>query len=137
MGRIWTEAGLKPHLTKSLKVSNDPMGVGAEGGIAIDRDAARWGGELIDCAGGLAEVERSDAVPVAIAPVARPGVGPDLFVTAPDPTRNTIAGSLNLGGRTIAFGGIETVAGDTAIRGAYGDDLNWACCPPRPIPSWR
>ena len=25
VGRIWAEAGLKPHLTKSIKVSNDPM----------------------------------------------------------------------------------------------------------------
>jgi len=25
VGRIWAEAGLKPHLTKSFKVSNDPM----------------------------------------------------------------------------------------------------------------
>ena len=25
VGRIWAEAGLKPHLTRSFKVSNDPM----------------------------------------------------------------------------------------------------------------
>ncbi len=25
VGRIWAEAGLKPHLTKSFKVSNDPL----------------------------------------------------------------------------------------------------------------
>jgi hypothetical protein len=25
VGRIWAEAGLNPHLTKSFKVSNDPM----------------------------------------------------------------------------------------------------------------
>ena len=25
VGRIWAEAGLKPHLTKQLKVSNDPL----------------------------------------------------------------------------------------------------------------
>lgn len=25
VGRIWAEAGLKPHLTKGFKVSNDPM----------------------------------------------------------------------------------------------------------------
>jgi transposase len=25
MGRIWAEAGLKPHLTRGFKVSNDPM----------------------------------------------------------------------------------------------------------------
>jgi hypothetical protein len=24
-GRIWAEAGLKPHLTRGLKVSNDPL----------------------------------------------------------------------------------------------------------------
>ena len=24
VGRIWAEAGLKPHLTKGFKVSNDP-----------------------------------------------------------------------------------------------------------------
>tara|TARA_B100001059_G_C17500629_1_gene410876 strand:- start:64 stop:339 length:276 start_codon:yes stop_codon:yes gene_type:complete len=25
VGRIWAEAGLKPHLTKGFKISNDPM----------------------------------------------------------------------------------------------------------------
>ncbi len=25
VGRIWSEAGLKPHLTQEFKVSNDPM----------------------------------------------------------------------------------------------------------------
>ena len=25
VGRIWAEAGLKPHLTRGFKVSNDPM----------------------------------------------------------------------------------------------------------------
>ena len=25
VGRIWAEAGLKPHLTKSFNISNDPM----------------------------------------------------------------------------------------------------------------
>jgi len=25
VGRIWAEAGLKPHLTKGFKVSNDPL----------------------------------------------------------------------------------------------------------------
>ena len=25
VGRIWSEAGLKPHLTRGFKVSNDPM----------------------------------------------------------------------------------------------------------------
>jgi hypothetical protein len=25
VGRIWSEAGLKPHLTQGFKVSNDPM----------------------------------------------------------------------------------------------------------------
>lgn len=25
VGRIWAEAGLKPHLTKGFKVSNDPF----------------------------------------------------------------------------------------------------------------
>ncbi|TCP40838.1 hypothetical protein EV662_10651 [Rhodovulum marinum] len=25
VGRIWAEAGLKPHLTKGFKVSNDPQ----------------------------------------------------------------------------------------------------------------